>query len=156
MRLLLEAARWAPSSFNEQPWRFLVARREEEDRYERLLGCLTEKNKTWAGRAPVLMVSLARTRFARDGRENRHAWHDVGQAIAHLSVQAAALDLFVHQMAGFSTEWVRTRFDLPEDVEPVAAIALGYLGDPAEAPDGLRERDRDGRTRKPVDELIIR
>lgn len=156
IRAVLEAARWAPSSYNEQPWRFILARKSEPDRHERVLDCINEKNRKWARRAPVLMVALASTRFSRNGRRNRHAWYDVGQAVAHLSVQATALDLYLHQMAGFSSERVRERFDVPEEIAPVAAIALGYRGDPEDPPHEVTERDPAGRSRKPLDELLWR
>src|SRR3954463_9809046 len=122
---VLEAARWAPSSNNEQPWHYLVARKEEPEEFARLLACLVEKNQSWAKAAPVLMLSVASTVFARNGKPNRHALHDVGQAVADLTVQATALGLFVHQMAGFSAEKARETYGIPENAEPVAALAVG-------------------------------
>src|SRR3954463_6876732 len=125
---VLEAARWAPSSNNEQPWHYLVARKEEPEEFARLLACLVEKNQSWAKAAPVLMLSVASTVFERKGHPNRHALHDAGQAVACLTVEATALGLFVHQMAGFSIDKARETYALPQTTEPVAPIALGYPG----------------------------
>ena len=152
---LLEAARWAPSSYNEQPWSFLVARREEGEAFQRMLSCLAEGNRRWAKDAPVLMVSLARDTFARNGRENRHALHDVGQAVAQLTAEATARGLSVHQMAGFDAGRVRELYEVPEGVEPVAAIALGHPADPADLPEDLRDRELSERTRKPLEETVF-
>lgn len=155
LRSLFEAARWAPSSFNEQPWAFLVATREEPDGFRRLLDCLIESNAVWAQHAPVLALSVARRHFERDGRENRHAFHDVGQAVAHLTVQATHFGLFVHQMAGFDVERARTELGLPEGWDPVAMIALGYPGDPNTLPERLRQRELAPRVRKPQREFVF-
>ena len=156
LRSLLEAARWAASCFNEQPWSFIVAAKEAEgDAYERLLGCLTESNARWAGRAPVLMISVARLTFARNDKPNRHAFHDTGQAAAHLALQATALGLAVHQMAGFDVSKAREQFNIPEGFDPVAAIAVGYPGDPEDLPEDLRARELAPRTRRPLEEFVF-
>jgi nitroreductase len=122
LQRMFEAARWAASSFNEQPWSFIVATREKPDEYAALLSCLTEKNQQWARRAPVLMVSVAKLNFEKNGKPNRHAFHDVGMAVSNLIVQATALGLYVHRMAGFSVETVRETYGVPEGFEPVAAM----------------------------------
>lgn len=155
LRSLMEAARWAPSSFNEQPWSFIVATKEEPVEYERLLGCLVEGNMQWARNAPVLMLSLAKLHFDRNGQPNRHAFHDVGLAVENLVLQATALGLAVHQMAGFHVEKARELYGVPEGVEPVAAIAVGYPGDPESLPEPLRERERAPRNRKPLDAFVF-
>lgn len=155
LRTVLAAARWAPSSFNEQPWSYLVARREDETAFRRMLSTLTEGNRGWAGKAPVLMISLARTVFERNGEDNRHAFHDVGLASAQLALQATALGLSLHQMAGFHPERVRELYAVPGEVEPVAAMALGYPGDPDEAPEKRRERELSPRRRKPLAEFVF-
>lgn len=155
LRSLLEAARWAASCFNEQPWRFIVARRDDRAEFDRLLSCLGESNQRWAKGAAVLMLSVASEGFARNGKRNRHALHDVGLAAAQLTLQATALGLAVHQMAGFSSERARELFAIPEGFEPVAAIAIGYPGDPDGLPDDLRERELGGRSRKPQSELAF-
>jgi nitroreductase len=101
LRSVLEAARWAASSYNEQPWSFIVATSDNQEEFNRLLSCLAEGNQIWAQNAPVLMISVAKLSFERNGVENRHAFHDVGAALANLAIQATANGLFIHQMAGF-------------------------------------------------------
>jgi nitroreductase len=155
LRSLLEAARWAPSSYNEQPWAYLVARREEPEAFARLLSVLVEFNVTWARRAPVLMLSVAKLHLARNGQPNRHAFHDVGLASANLITQATAMGLFVHQMAGIQVEKAREVFVIPEGWEPVAGIALGYLGEPNSLPQALRDRELEPRSRKPLREFVF-
>ncbi len=152
---LLEAARWAPSCFNEQPWRFIVCTKDQPADHARLVGCLSEGNLPWAPQAPVLMLSVAKLQFTHNGRPNRHALHDVGMAVENLVIQAVALGLHVHQMAGFDAAKARTVFGIPEDHEPVAAIALGYQGDEQALPAQLRERELAPRTRKPLGETVF-
>jgi nitroreductase len=153
---LFEAARWAPSCFNEQPWTYLVTRRSDGAPFEDALAGLTPGNQAWAKSAPVLCFSLVRERFARNDKPNRHAWHDVGAASALLSIQAASLGLMVHQMAGIVREVVRERFAVPDELEIVAALAIGYPGDPDQLDDALRERELAPRTRKPLAEVFAR
>ncbi len=155
LRSLWEAARWAASCFNEQPWSFIVATKEDPKEFSRLLSCLVEGNITWAQHAPVLMVSVAKTHFDQDGSPNPHAWHDVGQAEANLTVQATALGLFVHQMAGTLPDKIREFYQIPDQYEPVAGIALGYPGNPDQLPDKLRQRELAKRTRKPLGEFMF-
>lgn len=145
---LFEAARWAASSFNEQPWSFIVATRDEPEDYERILTCLGETNQAWAWHAPVLMLSVAKLAFDRNGIPNRHAFHDVGQASATMSLQATAMGLFAHQMAGFDLDKARRTFAIPESHEPVAAIALGHPADPATLGGNVFEHMRKKRERK--------
>lgn len=152
---VLEAARWAPSSFNEQPWSLILATKDNPAEFERLLACLVEGNQQWAKDAPVLMLSVAKLQFSRNDKPNRHAQHDVGLAVGNLVIQATALGLVVHQMAGFHVEKARETFAIPEGYEPVAAIALGYPGDPNDLPERLRERELTARTRKPLAEFIF-
>lgn len=152
---IFEAARWAPSSSNEQPWSFVVATQEDVEGHERLASCLNERNRRWAGRAPVLMLSVARTRFVRNGNENRHAFHDVGLAVGNMLAQATAMGLQAHQMAGFDRDAAREKLGIPEGHEPVAAIALGYPGDPDDLPEELRGRESTPRERKRVREFVF-
>jgi nitroreductase len=152
LRILFEAARWAPSSNNEQPWRFIVARRDEETEWNRLFACLVEGNRKWVYRAPVLMLSVARVNFEDDSRPNRHAFHDTGMAVENLVLQATALGLATHQMAGFDMEKARADLKIPSGYEPVAMIAVGYPGDPASLSDRLREREFQPRIRRPISE----
>lgn len=155
LRSLLEAARWAASSYNEQPWSFIVATRDNQGEFERLLGCLLEGNQQWAKNAPVLILSVAKLHFERNGTENRHAFHDVGAAAAELAIQATANGLFVHQMAGFDVPLARESYSIPEGYEPVAAIAIGYLGDPQSLNESLRQRNLAPRNRKPIGEFVF-
>ncbi|MEO0480464.1 MAG: nitroreductase family protein [Planctomycetota bacterium] len=152
---LFEAARWAPSAFNEQPWIFIAATREQGEDFARLGDCLVEGN-AWAKNAPVLAISVAQTRFARNDKENRHAFHDVGLATAFLTLEAQAQGLSVHQMAGFDAELAKTSLELPENHEPVAMFAIGPVGDPSTLPDPLRERELAPRVRKPLSEVVFR
>lgn len=152
---LLEAGRWAASCFNEQPWFFLVATKDHPQEFARLLDCLVEANQAWARQAPVLMLSVAKLTFDQNGQPNRHALHDVGQAAANLAVQATAMGLVVHQMAGFDMDKARTTFEIPDGYEPVAALAVGYQGDPAALPPKLREREEAPRTRKPLRDFVF-
>lgn len=156
VRSLLEAARWAASCFNEQPWSFIVAPKTDAEEFERLLDCLVESNRRWAQHAPLLMLSVARLNFERNNKPNRHAFHDVGQAVASLTLQATALGLVVHQMAGFEIEKARREYDLPEGFEPVAAIAVGYQGDASKLPEDLRERELAPRTRRAQESFVFK
>jgi nitroreductase len=152
---ILEAARWAASSANEQPWAFLVATRDDPKNYEAVAAVLVDSNRTWAEKAPVLILAFAHTQFAKNGNPNRYAFHDVGQAVANLSLQATALGLTVHQMAGFNSEVARERFAVPADWEPVSVIALGYPGDPEALAEKLREREIAERQRKPLETFVF-
>ncbi|MBA2253163.1 MAG: nitroreductase family protein [Nitrospirales bacterium] len=150
VRSLLEAARWAPSSNNEQPWTFLVATKQDQADYERLLSCLRNTNQLWARLAPVLAMSIAKLVFTDDGEPNRHAFHDVGLAVENLVVQATALGLMVHQMAGIYPDKVRELYGIPGEYEVVAAIAIGYPDDPEILPEKFRQRELAKRFRKPI------
>ncbi|HVS35528.1 MAG TPA: nitroreductase family protein [Gemmataceae bacterium] len=155
LRSLLEAARWAPSSFNEQPWIFLIGTRDRPEEYERVLGCLVEFNQAWAKAAPVLLLTCAHLTFDRNGQPNRHAFHDVGLAMANLTMQATAEGLAVHQMAGIVPERVRAAFGVPDGWDPVAAAAVGYAGDPNTLSDELRRREEAPSTRKPLTSFVF-
>jgi nitroreductase len=155
LRSLLEAARWAASSYNQQPWHFIVATKENHHEYERLLGCIVPANALWAASAPVLMLSVAKLTYDSNGAPNRHALYDVGQATANLAIQATALGLALHQMGGFDMERAREEFRIPDGYEPVAAIAVGYPGDPAILPESLRARASAPRTRRELGEFVF-
>lgn len=155
LRSLFEAARWAPSSNNEQPWAYLVATKDDAENFAKMLGVLVEFNISWARRAPVLALSVAHLKTNRDGKPNRVALHDVGSATAQLTLEANTRGLLVHQMAGFDSEKARQTFAIPPDWEPVAAMAIGYPGNPESLPDKLRERELAPRTRKPAGEFVM-
>jgi nitroreductase len=152
---LLEAARWSASCFNEQPWRYLVATRDDEAAFSAMLACLAEANQIWAKNAAVLMIACTRTGFARNDKPNRHAWHDVGLANAQLTLQATEMGLGVHQMAGFSAEAAQKTYGIAEGFEPVVAIAIGWPGNIDALPDGLEEREQAARSRKPMSEIVF-
>jgi nitroreductase len=154
LRSLFEAARWAASCFNEQPWSFVVARKEDKAAYDAIFASLVPGNQAWAGSAPVLAVSVAKRAFDRNGNPNPHWWHDVGLAMGNLCLQATAQGLFVHQMMGFVADRIRESFSIPEGHERVAAIAIGYAGDPAVLPEGLRERELAARERRPMASFV--
>jgi len=155
LRSLFEAARWAPSSFNEQPWAFIVATLQHPQEHALLLSCLIEGNQRWAKRAPVLMVSVAKLNFDRTGEPNRHAFHDVGLAMGNLLVEATELGLVVHQMAGFFPEKVREIYGVPEGFEPLTAIAIGYPAGIEVLPESLRDRELAPRSRKPIGSFVF-
>ena len=152
---LLEAARWSASCTNQQPWYFIVASKEDTAEYARLLSCLRENNQQWASSAPLLMASVAKMSFDANGQPNRYAFHDVGLAVANMIVQATALGVFVHQMAGFYPQKVRELYGVPEGFEPVAGIVLGYPGDPAILSEELQQREMAPRVRKPLETFVF-
>ncbi|GAA4194014.1 nitroreductase family protein [Microbacterium oryzae] len=149
----LEAARWTPSANNTQPWRFIVARRGTAE-HAAIAESLAGFNALWAPSAAVLIVAVAET-AAEDGTPYTHAGYDLGQAVAHLSVQAHHDGLVVHQMSGFDPAVVRERFELPERFAPTTVIALGELGDIDALPDALRERELAPRVRRAVADSVI-
>ncbi|PPH03982.1 nitroreductase [Rathayibacter sp. AY1F6] len=151
---LLEAARWSPSASNSQPWRFIVARRGT-DEFDRIVATLAGFNGAWAGSAAVLVVALAET-IDSEGKPRPWAVYDLGQSIAHLSVQAHHEGLHVHQMAGFDKDAVRAAFGVDERFDPVTIAAVGVAADAdALANETLRERETAPRTRLPLEELVL-
>lgn len=151
---LFEAARWSPSSSNTQPWFFIVVSPQSPDRFAKLLGTLGERNQQWAKDAPVLVLTIA-LRDRAPGKPNLWAGYDLGQSVAHLSIQASALGLSVHQMGGFDRLKAAEAFELPDGYEPMTVIAIGYAGDPAALPEDLRESEVAPRTRKPLSEFVF-
>lgn len=127
---LLEAARWAASCFNDQPWRFVVCdKNTNADSWQKALSILAERNQLWAKNAPILIMSVAMHNFNHNDKPNRWAMYDTGAASANLSLQATALGLIVHQMGGFDAEQARQLFHLPHDCTPMAMMAIGYQAD---------------------------
>ncbi len=155
LKSLFEAARWAASSYNEQPWSYIVATREEPEEFEKLLSCLVEGNQLWAKAAPVLAVSVASLKFALNGKPNKAAIHDLGLAACSLTFEATARGLMVHQMIGILPDRVRGLYGIPEGYEAVTGLAIGYAGDPNQLPDKLKARDLTPRTRKPLKDFIF-
>jgi nitroreductase len=155
LRSLFEAARWAPSSNNEQPWAFIVGTQDDLETHEKLLSTLHELNQVWAKHAPVLGIAVSELAFAKTGRPNRNAFYDTGAAMAHLTTEATARGLFVHQMAGFDPKKASELFAIPASWEPIAAFVIGHVGDPQSLPDKLRERELGDRTRKPLSDFVM-
>jgi nitroreductase len=156
IRRMLEAARWTMSSFNEQPWRYVVASRHDDpDGYEQLLHCLNEWNREWAQNAPVLMMSFYKETFSENGDPNRCAPHDVGAASAALTFQATSMDLYVHQMAGILKDVARETYDVPDDFEPMAGLAIGHLGAPEMLGEDKQESEEAPRSRKSLDQFVF-
>jgi len=156
LRSLFEAARWAPSSNNEQPWAFLVATQEDPASHSKMLSTLVEFNRAWARHAPVLAVAVSKLAFARNGNPNRNAFYDTVSSVAYLKTEATARGLFVHQMAGFDPHQAIELFSIPSGWEPIAAFVMGYPGDPDSMLDhSLREREFSPRLRKPLAEFVM-
>jgi len=152
---LFEAARWAPSSSNEQPWAYIVATKEDAEDFAKLVSVLVPFNVTWAQHAPVLALAVAELSFAKNGTPNRNAQYDVGAASAWLTVEATSRGLFIHQMAGYDHDKARQVFGVPTGWEPIAAMAIGYPGDPDSLPQPLRDREVAPRTRKLISEFVM-
>ena len=152
---LLEAARWAASSYNEQPWSFFIATKENPEEFARLLSCLVEGNQGWAKAAPVLVLGVVSLNFSRNNKDNRAAVHDLGLAAGNLLVEATARGLCVHQMIGILPDKAREVYQIPGHSEAWTAIAIGYKGDPAKLPDALKERDLAPRQRKPLSQFVF-
>ena len=152
---LFEAASWAASSYNEQPWRYIVATKANPGEYERLLSCLVEGNQVWAKAAPVLALGCTSLYFVHNGKPNAAALHDLGLASATLTLEATARGLFVHQMIGILPDKARAVYRIPEGAQPLTALAIGYLGDMDALPDNLKPRDLAPRHRKALSEFVF-
>jgi nitroreductase len=154
IRCLFEAARWSASSYNEQPWRYLVAMKANAADYDRLLSCLTEANRVWAGAAPVLALGCASLNFALNGKSNAAAEHDLGAASATIALEATARGLCVHQMIGILPAVARELCRIPDGFRPLTGLAIGYAADPGQLPEVFRGRDLARRTRRPLAEFV--
>jgi nitroreductase len=155
LRSLFEAARWAASSFNEQPWRYIVATKAAPQEFERVLSCLVEGNQVWAKNAPVLALGCTSLKFALNGKPNDAALHDLGLASGSLTFEATARGLFVHQMIGIIPDKVREVFAVPDDFRPLTGLAIGYLADAGTLPEKLRSRDIAPRGRRSLAEFVF-
>ncbi len=152
---LFEAARWAASSYNEQPWNYIVATKDDPAEFQRVLSCLVEGNQEWAKDVPVLALAVASLNFKRSGKPNKAAIHDLGLAACSLTFEATQRGLVVHQMIGILPDKARDLYGIPTGYEPLTALAIGYLGDSSKLPDTLRQRDVAPRTRKPLKEFVF-
>ncbi|QEG35648.1 nitroreductase family protein [Bythopirellula goksoeyrii] len=155
LRSLFEAARWAPSSYNEQPWSYIVAKKEDKEAFQQMLSCLVEGNQEWAQAAPALALGCTSLKFSRNDKPNAAALHDLGLASANLTFEATARDMFVHQMIGILPDKARELYDIPEDVQPLTGLAIGYAAEPDNLSEKYKERDTTARERKPLSEFIF-
>jgi len=152
---LFEAARWAASCYNEQPWRFIVAWQEQQDEYQKLLSCLVEANQTWAIQAPVLGLGIAKKTFSMNGKANNFAYHDLGLATAGLMAQATALGLHVHSMGGILPQRAAEQYQVPDDFEVLTGYAIGYRGDPDSLDESMRASELEPRARRPLTATVF-
>lgn len=155
LRALFEAARWAASSYNEQPWRYLVATKSDSGEFSQLLSCLAELNQAWANAAPVLAIGCTVLDFAFNGKANGMAVHDLGLASGNLSAEATARGLVVHQMAGILPDRVKELYGLPDGTQAITGLAIGYAADAETLSKEMRERDLTPRTRRPLGEFVF-
>jgi nitroreductase len=135
---------------------FVFTTRDEPEKFNDFLGFLNESNQLWAKNVYALMISMARTNFKYKGRPNRHAFHDTGMAVGNMLLQATSMGVYIHQMAGFSVEKVKQYFKPEEGIEPVAAIAIGYMGDGTGLTDELRRRDEKRRPRNEINDYVFK
>jgi nitroreductase len=149
---LFGAARWAPSAYNEQPWRFVYARKGSEA-YDKLFSALSPSNQVWVSYAPVLVLVAAKLVNSHNGQSNRHALHDTGLAMGMLSVQATELGINLHQMGGFDHVKAETLFNIPPEFEAVTITAAGYPGNISQLPEALQQREQAPRNRKALSEI---
>ena len=153
---LLEAARWAPSCFGDQPWRFIVwDKNTDESAWQQAFDCLAPSNQTWVKAAPVLMLVCADTLFGHNQSPNRWGQYDTGAAAENFVLQAASMGLAAHQMGGFNTDAAREKFAIPAQFTPMAMLAVGYEGDANNLPDDLKTRELAERKRKSLGELFF-
>lgn len=151
---LLEAASWAPSSMNEQPWRYIIGYKGDEN-FEKMVNLLNPRNAVWAKDASVLLFSLAKNTYP-NGSKNKHAWYDTGAANMNLMLEAAANDIITHVMGGADFVSAKEEFGISDEYDPVVFIALGYHGDPDSLPEPLNTRETAPRKRKPAEEIILK
>lgn len=152
---LFDAARWAPSSYNEQPWRFIYARKQEPEHFDKLYRVMGEFNQNWAGDAPMLILTIMKEKFSKNDKPNRVAKFDLGASMAYFTFEATRYDLYVHQMAGIDPEKAREIFDIPEGYKAVTMAAVGYKGDPDSLDSDLIESEVAKRTRKDISEIAF-
>jgi len=152
----LEAARWAPSCFGDESWRFIVCDKvSDKSMWEQMLACLAPKNQEWAKNAPVLLLTCSDTTFRKNGNPNRWGQYDTGAASISLCLQAESLGLVTHQMGGFDADTARKAFSIPDNFTPMAAMALGYQADADILDEGFRNIETVERARQPMDECFF-
>jgi nitroreductase len=154
LQSIFEAARWAPSSMNEQPWRFIVGIKGD-DSWQRIYDSLVQWNQQWAGNAPVLIMNLGKKTFAYKGRPNGTYQYDTGQAVAMMTIEAQNLGLYAHQIGGFSQQKAAEVLQIPEDYHPISITALGYYGDPSSLPEDIQESEQAERKRHLLQDIVF-
>lgn len=153
IKSLLEAVRWAPSCFNEQPWKVIYAIRSEDENFQKVFKCLNGWNQNWAKTAGALMITIAKENFDFDGRENIHAWHDVGLAVSNMNVQAMSMGIYTHMMGGIERDIIQETFSLPKGYTAIAGVALGFPGDVTQIPEDIAADEYKAQERKPVSDF---
>lgn len=154
MATILEAALWAPSAMNEQPWRYAYALKENEAGFAQLVELLAPGNAAWAKKAAALVVCSTKMTYTLNNKPNVNAFHDAGMANQNLAIQALAEGVYVHFMEGFDKAKAASLLGLAEDMQPVCMIALGYLGEAESLDEPYLSRERAARTRKPMEDML--
>lgn len=152
---MIEVAGSSSSAYNEQPWRFIIVSYKNTSAFQKAISCLSEWNASWAKSAPLILIGISKISFSHNGIKNPHAWFDLGQAMALLTVQATAEELFVHPMAGFDVEKTQELFLIPDEFEPVVFAAIGYQGNADILPHNLQKLEKMERIRKPISEIAM-
>ena len=152
---IIEAARWSPSCFNEQPWRFIMGIKGENSIYDKIYSTLAEGNQVWAKQVPCLILIIVKVAFTHNGKPNKWSEYDCGQAAAYMSIQALEDNIYVHQMAGFDRRKAKNVFKISDEFEPIVVMAAGYIGDAKQLPDDLKKMELSPRKRLPVNDLVI-
>ena len=152
---IFEAARWSASCFNEQPWRFLIGIKDQDDAWEKIFGVLAEGNQVWCQSVPVLVMLITKKSFSHNNRPNKWANYDLGQTAAYISTQAMTEGLFVHQMAGFDLDLAQKSFSIPDDFEIKTIMTIGYYGDAVVLPENIQKSESGKRSRKPLDTIVF-
>lgn len=151
---LLEAARWAPSAFNEQPWRFIIGKKGDST-YNHILSSLIEWNQSWAGKAPILVLNIAKKTFSHNNEPNVTFKYDLGQAVGHMILEVVNQGLVSHQMSGFNPEKAAELLNIPDDYQPVSVTAIGYLGDVNDLSKDMAEIETKPRERKELTTIVF-
>lgn len=155
LQKLFEAARWAASAYNEQPWRFILGIKNANETFTKINNSLVQFNQDWASQAPVLVAVLTKKTHTHNNETNESAHYDAGLAVGNLILQATAEGLYAHQMGGFSKEALIESFNIPDDFVPIAVIALGHIGDANNLPEYLKNMESNGRSRKDFNEFVF-
>jgi nitroreductase len=155
IELLFKAAQWAPSSYNDQPWRFMYALNTDKKQFEKLMEPLVDFNKEWVKMAPLLVLTMARKHYD-NGKPHEHSHHDLGLAMGQMCIQASAMGMYMHHMSGFDPNIARELFNVPDELDIVTYVAIGFLGDKNNLPDYIAKMEDKVKTRKDFDELIFK